>query len=452
MWSDMLYDPNWNYEKILPIFKKLENFTKLNPFAPINKHYHGFGGPIQVSQRIPPQQLSSIILQGSLQMGYNVTDYNGKQQLGASITQNHIKNGRRYDNGMAFISSIKYRKNLFISDRSYVTKIEVCPITKRTTGVVITRQNATYIARNRKEVILSAGAISSPQILMLSGIGPRQHLKSLGIPIVQNLPVGHNLYDHPYTILVLSTNYTNGTESIEKSVADFLKGRGVLTSANTFDAIGWFKTAMEVFENYPDLEITFSNLSGSDIAQKFSGWTDETFNTIAKIVSNPIHVNVVLLHPKSRGRIKLKSASPFDYPLIDFNLLSDKDNFDIESLYRGVRLILKLIDTDALSSINATLAFDRFPGCSHTEPLSKDYWYCYLRKVSDTLHHPVGTCSTGTSPKTAVVDKTLKVFGVDGLRVADASVIPFPLTCNTNAPCTMIGQRVSDMIKKQYKS
>lgn len=447
-WSDLLEDPSWSYANLLPVFKMLENFTRTNPFVPIDVDYHGYDGSLQISQRMPTPNMSFIILNGIQKLGYDLIDYNGHQQLGASLQQYFTKNGRRYDNGRAFISGVKYRKNLLVLDESYVTKIEICAFTKRATGVIFSRKNKLYIARSRKEVVLAAGAISSPQILMLSGIGPRSHLESLEIPVIQNLPVGRNLHDHPAAVLVLSTNVTEETESMEQSVKDFIRGRGTLTSSMVYDAFGWLKTQSERNENLPNFELPFSNFSDSIVAQKHFGWTNETFKALNPNVPNRIYMYLSFLHPKSKGTVTLKSNSSFDYPLIDYNLLSD--NFDIESLYQGVQLVSKLTETEAFRSINATWAFSRFPGCNHTKPLSKKYWYCYLRKVTSTLYHPMSTCRMGTNSKKAVVDRTFKVFGVKRLRVADASVIPFPLSSNINAPCTMLGQRVSDLIKEEY--
>lgn len=188
-------DSDWSYQSLLPYFKKFENFTKTNPSSPIDYFYHGYGGPVHITQSIPPEEISRNLLKGSQQLGYPLTDYNGKRQSGASVFQIFTKDGKRYNHQMAFISSARKRYNLDILDRSYVIKIEINVYSKNVEGVIFTRNNKTYIARNRKEVILSAGAICSPQILMLSGVGPQRHLEHLGIPVIQNLPVGKFLRD-----------------------------------------------------------------------------------------------------------------------------------------------------------------------------------------------------------------------------------------------------------------
>lgn len=402
-----------------------------------------------MTQSYPPQEISSNILEGSQQMGYNVIDSNGEKSLGSSIFQIFADNGRRYDPEMAFLSTIKNRKNLKILDRSYVTKIEVCKSTKKVKGVIFTRRSKTYFARIRKEIILSAGAISSPQILMLSGIGPKEHLKSLGIPVIRDLPVGVTLRDHSITSVILSSNFTVEAQSLRDSVEEFLQGKGSLTRSFPIDAVSWFRTSMETNINYPDMEFVYFNVSGSPLAQKLFGWTNETFNALNPNVSNPFSVNLTPCHQTSHGTVKLRSADPFDYPLIDPNLLSTDE--DLETVYQGVLLLQRLIETETFKKMNVRFAVGQFPGCDHAQPFSKEYWYCYIRSVTGIGYHPVSTCPAATSPKTGVVDNELRVFGVIGLRVADASVIPFPMSAHPNAVCNMIGEKVSDEIKKFYK-
>lgn len=401
-----------------------------------------------MAQRVPPLNISSNIMRGGQELGYNITDYNGKEQIGTSVLQFFTKNGRRYDPGMAFIEPILNRENFVVLDRSYVTKIEINTKTKEAEGVIFTRNNKNYIARNRKEVILSAGAYSSPQLLMLSGIGPLEHLKSLGIPVIENLPVGQNLHDHTITPVVFSSNITNLTESTEKSVRDFLNGEGSLTTAFPIDAINFLQSPLQKIENYPDVELVYTNLTNYALLQKLFGWSDTTLNAIYGKSNNSFIIILTPCHPKSTGSVQLKSSNPFEYPVIDPNFLSNDD--DMEVLYANLQFALKMTQTEAFRRMNITLAVDRFPGCNHLKPLSKEYWFCYFRQITGTGYHPLSTCSTGTNPKNGVVDKNLKVFGIDRLRVADSSVIPFVVTGHPNYACNMIGARVSDIIKELY--
>lgn len=448
-WAKEIQDSQWSYVNLLPFFKKAENFTRTNFYVPIDERYHGYDGPLPITQCTPRQEVSTAIIRGCEEIGYKKTDYNGRNQMGAAVIQSNARNGRRFDHAMAYLNPIYNRKNLKILDKSYVTKIKISERNRKVEGVVFTRGNKTYIARQRKEVILSAGAISSPQILILSGIGPKKHLNELGIPVIENLPVGEQLLDHATTLFIFSSNIS-AAQSTEQSVRDFLKGRGPLTRPQSFDGFGWLKTTVEQIENYPDLEVLFSNISGSTVTQRFYGWTDETFKALDVDVPNPLAIIFNFLNTKSIGSLKLKSANPFEYPLIDGNILSDPDNHDIESLYQGWLLLQNLTNTEAFRNMNIQLAYTTFPGCDHTEPMSREFWYCYFRRVSVIGSHQMGTCRTGLSPQTGVVNSNLTVFGIKGLRVADASVIGVVVRAHTNAPATLVGEKAADIIRKSY--
>lgn len=450
-WAELVNDKEWEYDNLLLYFKKSENFTQTNPYSPIDDWYHGYIGSLYVTQSSPPEPIAQTIFNASHELGYNITDINGRSQVGSSILQIYTKNGRRSDSETAYIETAKDRQNLVILDRSYVTKIEINNETKRVEGVTFTRDNKTYFARSTKEVVLSAGAISTPQILMLSGVGPQDHLESFGIPVVLNLPVGKNLRDHAFTVVVFSSNSSNiqpNEESLQDSVRDFLKGVGKLTRPLAFDVINFFETPVEEVENYSNVELLFINISNSIMGQKFFGWTDETYGALDAKVPNPFAIELALLDSKSVGTVKLKSADPFDYPIIDSNILSDER--DVEALYQGVQQAVELFKTEAFRDLNVTLAFDRFPGCEGTEPLSKEYWYCYLRRVTSLGYHQLGTCATATGPDRGVVDSELRVFGIKGLRIADASIIPFPQSGHINGVVVMVGEKAAHLVRDTH--
>lgn len=450
-WADLLDDKEWNYKNVVPYFEKLEDFTNANKYKWIEPKYHGAHGPLAITHCVPPLNTSLKLLEGPEELGYKITDYNGKEQMGASIFQTNIKNGQSFDAGQAYILPIKHRKNLFISEKSYVTKIDISDDAKKAEGVVFTKNNKTYFAKSKKEVILSAGAISSPQILMLSGIGPREHLQSKKIPVIKNLPVGKTLRDHVYTLLVFSSNIPSEVVSQEQSVADFLKGRGPLTRNNEFDSVFYLKTPLTTDEEYPDMEVAFNNVSDSALTQRSQGFSDETYRALNVSVTQPFAIKLYYLHTVSNGTVKLKSSNPFEYPLIDPNLFGDGEDKDIEALYQAVLETLKNLDTKAFKSMKVKLAVDNIPACRRTKPLSREYWYCYLRTVTAIGSHQVASCSVGRSAETGVVDKRLKVFGIENLRVADSSIIPFPLTGHIHGACVMVGEKVSDFIKEEYR-
>lgn len=425
-WSALLDDSSWNYQQLFPYFLKTERFIQTNYDLPIDRMYHGYFGPLHVSQSISSSEVERAVLEAAPKLGYPPSDYNGRQQLGVNIIQYYLKNGLRTDPGLAFISKAKHRKNLHVLDQSYVIKLDINNETGSINGVIFTRDNKTYIAKNRKEVILSAGSVGSPQILMLSGVGPRAHLQSLGIPVIRNLPVGEILHDHTFTHIIVSSNVTfpNSTQLVKELV----KCQGLLTSAFSLNAILSYKVPKGLPEDNPDAELIFANNLGP--------YPD---------IANPFSIILGIYHLQSRGTFKLKSADPYEYPLIDSNLLSDDG--DVEILYEAFMFVMKLIDSEPFRKLNVTLAPTEAGACNHTEPMSKEYWICYLRRTSRSGGHLISTCLTGTSPQTGVVDKDLRVFGLRNLRVADASVVPFSFANHPTATCSVIAEKISDRIK-----
>lgn len=227
----------------MPYFKKSEDFYPTNPEAPVDLEYHGSGGPLRVNFHMPPQTATQILIDGFKEIGYCKTDYNGKAEMGVTILQIDTKDGKRLDQGSAFIKPVLGRPNLQVLDNSYVIKIEFQQSSKEATGIIFTRNNSTYRAKAKREIILSAGTISSPQLLLLSGIGPIEHLTKLDIPVIQDLPVGSTLRDHIFCGLSFSTNYTNESESLEEAIKEWLyNGTGPLAIANAIDGAAWVQS------------------------------------------------------------------------------------------------------------------------------------------------------------------------------------------------------------------
>ncbi|CAG9861358.1 unnamed protein product [Phyllotreta striolata] len=447
-WSDLLVDPTWRYENVLGYFKKSEDFHKTNQEAPLDWNYHAAGGKWYTSFHMPPNNLTKIFLKANEELGVNVTDYNGKDELGATVLQLNVKNGRRYDQATAFIQPVNSRENLIISPESYVIKIEINNQTKLTTGVLFTKNGKLYRAKANKEVILSAGAVSSPQLLMLSGIGPRAHLQSNNIPVVEDLKVGSSLRDHVFCALQFSTNVTTPHSTLKGLITDYLKGYGDLTAGNPLDAAAWYQTKLDKTPGYPDIEIIPTSFTPSDIGRKFLQWKPETYKELNGKLNKTFSLTIVLLRTRSAGTVRLPSNNPYAYPLIDCNALSDKSDRDIGTMYEGIEMIRKLTRTPTFAKIGLTLETRPLSACSAHEFQSKGFWRCYLRHLSVPAFHPVGTCPSGASPADgAVVDGNLKVFGVGNLRVVDASVIPFTMAGHPNAVCTMIAEKIADEIK-----
>ncbi|CAH1115147.1 unnamed protein product [Psylliodes chrysocephalus] len=451
-WARILHDSSWSYKNILKYFKKSENFHWTNTKAPVDLKYHGKEGLLHVQHKVPDHPLNDLFIEANKQLGYDITDYNSETQIGGSIIQLFTNNGTREDMGTIFITPFLDRPNLKVLTQSYVTKIEIDKETKTAKSVLFTNNGKTYRARANIEVILSAGAISSPQILMLSGVGPKKHLQDLEIDLIEDLEVGSSLKEHTLlSHLWFMSNLSIPTETINQQLSDFLKGYGSLTSANTqAQGLGFYNVNNKT-STVPNVAIFLDYSEISVIEQQFFGLDEETFESLKKIGSHPIRFLLIHLNPKSEGTIRLKNKSPFEYPLIDPMLLSDSSGKDLKAMYNGIQQIFKLSQTPAFKKIN--LKFDNvpLPTCKNIQFNSQEYWYCYLKQLTMTGYHPMGTCPMGINTSTgAVVDSNLKVFGIKKLRVADASVFPTPIAGYPSMTCLMIGEKISDIIKEEY--
>lgn len=452
-------NPGWSYDQLLPYFKKSENFHKTNPEAPVSYGFHGSGGYLSVEYSMPPNAVMYAFLNGSEELGYNLTDYNSPQQVGVSQVQYNTHKGRRADTGYAFIKPIENRSNLKIMKQSFVTKIDFDFRKKRATRIFFTNKETRYVAYANREIILSAGAIGSPQLLMLSGIGPENHLKTLNISVVKNLPVGDSLINHNlYLGLLFSTNVSSPEIYLGEFVQTYLNGTGELAQTGP-SALGFFSITLESDPLYPDLELILylQSTNRSKYFNRMMNWDTSAINSIqgtsnvSKEFSNFL-MFVVNLHQKSLGTVRLNSSSPYDYPLVNSNYLSDEKSHDADVLYEGIKMSLKLIQTESFKKINTKLLMSPLSSCSNFEPWSKEYWYCTLKYLTTDIFHPMGTCPMGLRSKNkTVVNHRLQVHGIRNLRVADASVFPSTISGHPSAVCIMIGEKISDIIKDKYK-
>lgn len=338
-------------------------------------------------------------------------------------------------------------------------KILIDPTTKQAYGVKYKRNDKIRIVRARREVILSAGAINSPQLLMLSGVGPRDHLESFKIPVLSDLPVGHNLQDHVglggLTFIIdeaISFNrerYQNLQVFSEYVVHE----RGPLTSLGV-EGLAFVNTKHSSDPNWPDMQFHFAGSSvNSDGEQvkKITGLRDSVYNTVYKplIGIDTWTILPLLLRPKSSGWVRLKSANPLVYPEIIPNYFTHKEDMDI--LVDGIRIALNLSDTKAFQRFNSRPHKMPFPGCRQHDFDTYEYWECHIRHFTFTIYHPTSTNKMGPpGDPTAVVDPRLRVYGIKNLRVIDASIMPNIVSGNTNAPTIMIGERGADLIKEDW--
>lgn len=450
-----LGNTGWDFQNVSHYFRKLEN----NVAPDATPGHHGSGGPITVSGINFKSATADAFVQAGIERKFRYVDYNGPSQVGFSYLQATIENGIRKSTNVAYLYPIAGRKNLHVKKFSHVTKVLI-DSEKKVYGVKFVSHGRTFTVNASKEVILSAGAINTPQILMLSGIGPTKHLKQMGIETIVNSAVGYNLMDHTapgaLTFMVNSTTLKHSHlydfQNIERYVNDL---DGPISSAGGVEAIAFMNTEnLNDTDGYPDLELLHlgASVNVDPILKQNFGIRDEVYDEMfanLRYDGNTFMVFPMVLRPKSRGRIKLQSNNPFAHPLILPNYFSDP--YDVEIAIRGIRLTINLLDTKALKKLNAELLRMPLRGCENVAFNSDDYWECYARHFTFTIYHHCGTAKMGPeSDKRAVVDPSLRVYGVQGLRVADASIMPVIVSGHTNAPTIMVGEKAADMIKEAW--
>ncbi|WP_445630306.1 GMC family oxidoreductase [Nostoc sp. DSM 114167] len=399
-WQE-LGNPGWSYQDVLPYFKKSEN----------QQHgaseFHGVDGLLSVTDPLAPALTSYRFIEAAVALGYELNpDFNGAQQEGAGLYQLTIKEGKRHSTAAAFLVPILNRPNLTVTTGALVTRLLFEGT--RTIGVEYLHEGTIHQTFVNQEVILSAGAFDSPKLLMLSGIGNAEHLRSLGIPVVVDLPgVGQNLQDH-LTVAVAH----QATQDLEPA-----------PTSNIAEA-GLFLHTEGRLDVAPDLQF-------------FSGPVLWTHPAYARQVPG-FAATACLTNPQSRGSVTLRSASPHDSPVIRMNCLQSES--DLQKLVAGIKILRQIFQSNA---------FDDFRGeeaAPLTDVTSNEALAAYVRETCDTVYHPVGSCKMGTDSD-SVVDPELRVHGVEGLRVVDASIMPTITTGNTNAPTIMIGEKAADLIK-----
>ncbi|CAL4063113.1 unnamed protein product [Meganyctiphanes norvegica] len=454
-----LGNTGWDYNTCLKYFKKSEDFQ--GKVTPENVDYHGKGGPLTVVNKKWKTPLADGFLEAGRQLGYNTVDSNANEQIGFMEVDLTVENGRRWSVADAYIRPANKRENLHVVLGAFVSKITFDK-NKRASGVIFEHEGRQKFAMVTREVILSAGAVNSPQLLMLSGIGPREHLEKHGLPLIQDLPgVGSNLQDHPmligpsYTTRV-GSGITVGTLANPFNVKDYVLYRdGPYSVPLGLEAIAWIES-LEGDPNWPELQFEFLSLPpGIDYGLFMGptlGFNRELFNEYYKNTYGKEGLSIlpILMRPKSRGTVRLMSNNPKERPLLDPNYLSHPD--DMKSLLRGLRFAMAFGETPALKEDFEAKYHDKLlPGCEHEDQNTDAYWMCYIRHMATTGYHPVGTCKMGPqSDPNSVVDHRLRVRGVSGLRVVDASIMPVIVSGNTNAPTIMIGERAADLIKEDW--
>ncbi|CAG9838699.1 unnamed protein product [Diabrotica balteata] len=437
----------WSFKHVLPYFKKSENCS----LKSYDKYYHGTTGPLSVNQTSPPSIIANAFVNANREKGLTLVDYNGKQQIGVSKIQFNIKHNKHHNAEHAFLDYVKSRTNLKIMLHAAVNKILLK--SHKATGVTFIKNGAIYTAKARKEVILSAGAINSPQLLLLSGVGPREELKKLDIPIVAHLPaVGKNLQDHPlFFNLYFRTNLTALNRSLEENLKLYLKDETPFTNGAGLEHLAFINTNttttgvadIEYLTFAPPFSVPSNPVDALNLKDNYAN-AYKTYNTLTDIA-----VIMSLMKPKSRGQVTLQSNNIADFPIIDLNFFSDPNGEDIETMYKGIQYILSLTKTEAFKSINATFISEQ-PSCDQFKGQEREYWYCALKYMTATEYHPSCTTRMGISRRNSVVNKDCVVHTFTNLRVVDAGVMPEITRGHLMAAVYMIAEKISDEIKRKY--
>ena len=415
----------WSYADVLPFFKSMESFDKGG------SAYRGRSGPLRVTEVADQNPIYEQLFKAGAALGIvRNDDYNGADQEGFSRTQTTSSRGRRMSADFAYLRPIRHRKNLTIKTRALVTRLlfnqKVCIGVEAVIGGKIVKFEA------RKEVILSAGAINSPQILELSGVGQPAILEKNDIPLVQAINgVGENLRDHIAPRLVFRitkpgiayNDSARGMNLLKEILKYGINGSGFLNLPSA-PVLGFFKTRTE--------------LAGPDIQVHFIPYRVVLENGKRKLGEEPgITCTVNQNQPESVGSVHIKSSNPEQHPAIRYNFLSSRH--DIDTLVAGVRLVRSIMNTDEMQMYCGE---EMSPGsdCSSDEDI-----LAFIRTKAETVYHPVGTCKMGKDAK-SVVDEKLRVHQIKNLRIADASIMPTLISGNTNGPCMMIGEKCADFI------
>ncbi|XP_077532693.1 4-pyridoxate dehydrogenase-like [Haemaphysalis longicornis] len=446
-WVTKYNATGWSYDEVLPAFIDIET-----SYLGINNGFHGDSGEVPVTFPTHRTKASDIFLEAGRELGYGNNDYNGPNQTSYSRVQNNIKNGERSSSSKSFIpNDIRRRKNLDVALYAIVTKIVFEG--KTAVGVQYRRGLSRKTVRAKREVILCAGAIGSAHLLLLSGVGPKAQLESFGIKVVADLPVGENMFDHLTVNGIAATAKENIIINYyaPSTIPDYsLRRTGPLIHAFGVECIAFVSTA-NTEPDYPDIQFLLVTLNPTTIEAEYLapiiGISKEMFDGYYKKKRGEYVLMIVpiLLHPKSRGFIKLRSADPDKYPIIDPQFLSNPD--DLDSLVKGSQIAIQTIRTEAMKRGNVTLFDIPVPGCESAGPLWSDaYLRCFILYNTLSGWHPCCTAPMGTHAE-AVLDARLRVLGgVQRLRVVDASSMPYLPSGNLNIPLMMMGHRAAAMI------
>lgn len=412
----------WTYEEVLPHFRRSEhNETHRGPL-------HGQGGPLHVTELRSPNRLSRVFVESAVELGFSRCADFATGDDGFGLYQVTQKRGRRWSAADAYLHPVRHRPNLEVRTGVQVRRISFDG--PRAVGVQFRRHDRPHEVQVRREVIVSAGSIGSAQLLMLSGVGPGEHLKERGIEVRRDLPVGRNLQDHPAAPIMWRCRRNISLDTADHfprwvpAYTGYLVGRRGPFTSNIGEAGGFVRTNPEL--RAPNLQFHFAPCFYVD-----HGRQNPTRG-------NGFTIGPTVVTPKSRGTVTLDGADPFAAPLIDPNHFAAED--DVLLAIEGYRLAVRLANASPLRR------FRKAPFMPDSELTDAELIADALRDLVEGLYHPVGTCKMGAGDD-AVVDPQLRVHGLEGLRVVDASIMPTIIRGNTHAPTIMIAEKASDLIR-----
>lgn len=420
-----LGNSEWSYADVLPYFRKSEQHHAGS------SEFHGGDGELYVG-KVNQHPISDAFIEAGQRAGYqHNSDFNGADQEGVGQYDVTIRDGRRWSAATAFLKPVReLRGNLTVITGAHAQRILLEG--KRATGVQVSVKGERMELKARKEVLLSSGAFGSPQLLMLSGIGAEADIKPHGIALQHELPgVGQNLKDHPDVVLCYKSHDTSllgispvGSVKMGKSLVDYMRHHRGIFASNGAETGGFLKTSADL--SRPDIQLHAVIGTVDDHGRKLH-W------------GHGFSCHVCVLRPKSTGSVGLNSANPFEAPRIDPNFLGDED--DVRTLLKGYRMAQDIVGQAPLARFGLK---DIYSQNLHSDEQLIEL----LRQRTDSVYHPIGTCKMGND-EMAVVDQHLRVHGIEGLRVVDASVMPTLVGGNTNAPSIMVAERAAEWILQE---
>ncbi len=423
-WADE-GNAGWSYDEVLPYFRRAEHNERLDD------EFHGNAGPLNVMDLRSPNKYLQAFVDAGREAGFPVNDdFNGADQEGIGPYQVTHKNGERFSAAKAYLTPNLDRRNLTLFTGAHTTRVLFEG--RRASGVEFRRAGRIEQIGANHEVLMAAGSLQTPQILMLSGVGPSEELAKHGIAIVHDLPgVGRNLHDHVDAVQVVDAPQLKETFGVSpagigrllKAIPEWRNRRSGMLTTNFAEAGGFVKS--QASEAIPDLQLHFVVGKLIDHGRK-------------TVFGHGYSAHVCVLRPLSRGSVTLASADPFAAPLIDPNFFDHPD--DMQRLVRGFRLMRGMLSQPALARLGGRELARSAHATSDAEIEQ------FIRTYGDTIYHPVGTCRMGSGAMD-VVGADLRIHGLEGIRIVDASIMPRIVGGNTNAPVIMVAEKASDMIK-----